>query len=104
MYIRTRRWATWRKSEYGGDKYRNKVEEEFPAGTNVVKKIEDANEDVPKEESSSSCGKDRYEYEGSDKVTGNKEIDQANTEIAVYEGIAVWPQSFSGKLLVVLVT
>ena len=43
---------------------------------------------MPKEESSSACGKDRYEYEeGSDKFTGNKEKEPANTEIAVYKDI-----------------
>ena len=39
-----------------------KVEEEFPAGINVVKEIEGDNDDEPNEESSSACGKDRYEY------------------------------------------
>ena len=54
-----------------------KVKEEFPAEINVV------NNDMPKEESSSTCGKDRYEYEeGTDEITGNKEIELANTEIA----------------------
>ena len=53
-----------------------KFEEEFPAGINDVKKIEGDNEDVPNEESSNACGKDRYECEeGTDEVTGNKEIE-----------------------------
>ena len=47
----------------------------------IVKEIEGDNDDVPKEESSSACSKDGYEYEeGTDEVTG---IEQANTEIAV---------------------
>ena len=51
------------------------------------------------------CSKDWYEYEeGTDKVTGNKEIKQANTEIAMYEDIVFWPRNFSGQLLVDLVT
>ena len=63
-----------------------KVEKEFPVGINVVKEIEGDNYDVSKEESFSACGKDRYKYEeGTDKVTGNKEIEKAKTEIAVYE-------------------
>ena len=49
-----------------------KVEDEFPAGINVGKEIEGENDDVPKEESSSACGKDWHEYEEeTDKVTGN---------------------------------
>ena len=61
-----------------------KVEEEFPVGINVVKEIEDDNDDVPKKESSSACGKDRYEYEeGTHEDIGNKEKEQANIEIAV---------------------
>ena len=40
MYIRTRMGGLLRKCEYGKDKYRNlKVEEEFSAGFNVVKKL-----------------------------------------------------------------
>ena len=53
-----------------------KAEEEFPAGINVLKEIEGDNDDVPKEESFSARGKDRYEYEKrNDEVTGNKEIE-----------------------------
>ena len=37
-----------------------KVEEEFPAGINVVKEIEVDNDDVPKELSSCAYGKERY--------------------------------------------
>ena len=60
---------------------------------------------MPKEESSSVCSKDRYEYEeGTDEVIGNKEIEQANTRIAVYKDIAFWPQTRSGELLVNLIT
>ena len=52
------------------------------------------NDDVPKEESSSEFGKDKYKYEkGTDEVTGNKEIEPANTEIAVYKDIAFWPRT-----------
>ena len=41
---------------------------------------------MPKEESSSACGKDWYEYEdGTDKVTENKEIEQVNAKIAVHD-------------------
>lgn len=54
-----------------------KVEEEFPAGINIVKEILSDNVDAPKKVSSSVCGKDRHE-EGTDEVTGNKE--QANTD------------------------
>ena len=62
-----------------------KVKEEFSRGINVVKEIEEDNDDVAKEESSSACSKCRYKYqEGNDEVTGNKEIEQANTEIAMY--------------------
>ena len=76
-----------------------KVEEEFLAGINVVKRIEGDNDDVLKEESSRACDKDRYEYEeGTDEVTGNKEIEQANTEIAVYKDIAFWLQTYSEQL------
>ena len=54
----------------------------------LLNKIENDNNDVPKEESSSAFNKDRYEYEeGTGEVTGNKEIEQANTEIALYEDI-----------------
>ena len=50
-----------------------KGEEEFSTGINLVKKLM-----VTKKESSSKCGMDRYKYEeGTDKVTGNKEIEQA---------------------------
>ena len=81
-----------------------KVEEEFPVGINVVKEIEGDN-DEPKEENSSACSKYRYEYEeGTDEVTGNKEIEQANTEIDVYEDFAFWPWICSRQLLVELVT
>ena len=56
-----------------------KDEENLPAGINVVKEIEGDNNNVQKEESSNACGKGRYEYEeGTDGVTGNKEIEQAN--------------------------
>ena len=69
-----------------------RVEEEFQAGINVVKEIEGDNDDVSKEESPSTFSEDMYEYEeGNYEVTGNKEIEQANTEIAVYEDIAFWP-------------
>ena len=69
-----------------------KVEKESSVGINVVKRIENANDDVPKEESSNAYGKDRYKYkEGTDEVTGNKGIEQANTEIAVYECNATAP-------------
>ena len=82
-----------------------KVEEKFFAGINVVKEIEGDNDDIPKEESSNTCGKDRYEYkEWTDDITGNKEIELANTEIAVYEDIAFWSRNCSGQLLVDLVT
>ena len=36
-----------------------RVEEEFLAGINIVKETEGDNNDVPKEESSSACSKDR---------------------------------------------
>ena len=82
-----------------------KLKEEFPAGINVVNEIEGDNDDVAKEESYSVCGKDRYKYEEeTDGATGNKEIEQANTDIAVYEGITFWPQTCSGQLLADLVT
>ncbi len=69
-----------------------KVKEKFPAGISVVREIEGDNDDVLKEENSSACSKDWYEYEeGTDKVTGNKEIEQAITEISVFEDIAFWP-------------
>ena len=59
-----------------------KVEKEFPAGTIVVKETEGDNDDGPKEESSSACSKDWYEYEkGIDEVIGNKETEQANSDI-----------------------
>ena len=58
-----------------------KVEEEFPAGINIVKEVEGDNDGMPKEENPSACGKDRYEG------TGNKKIEHAKTEIAVYEDI-----------------
>ena len=52
----------------------------------LVKEIENDNDDVPNKENTSECSKDRYEYEeGSKEVTGNKETEQAKTEIAVYE-------------------
>ena len=52
--------------------------DEFPSGINLVKETEGDNDEVPKEENFSVCGKDRYEYEeGTDKVTGNKEIEEA---------------------------
>ena len=58
-----------------------------------------------KKESSSVCGKDMYKSEEeSDEVTVSKEIEQPNTEIAVYENIAVWSWTCSGRLLVNLVT
>ena len=58
-----------------------------------------------KEESSSACGKNRYEYEErTDEVTENKEIERINTEIAVYEDITFWSQTCSGHLLVDLVS
>ena len=58
------------------------VAEEFPAGINVVK---EGDNNVSKEGSPSVWGKDSYKYdEGIDEVTGNKEIEQANTEIVVY--------------------
>ena len=79
-----------------------KIDEELPAGINVVKEIEGDNDDVPKEKSSSACSKDRYEYEeGTDKVTRNKE--QVNIEIAVFEDIEFWPRTCSMQLLVDLV-
>ena len=56
---------------------------------------------MPKEESSSARNKARSEYEErTDEVTGNKEIEQVNTKIAVYEVIEFWPE----QLLVDLVT
>ena len=59
---------------------------------------------MPKEESSSACGKHKYEYEeGTDEVTGNIEIEQANTEIAMYEDTTFWPQTCSEQSLVDLV-
>ena len=36
------------------------VEEEFPAEINVVKEIEGDNDNEPKQESFSACGKERY--------------------------------------------
>ena len=39
------------------------AEDEFTVGINVVEETEGDIDDVPKEESSSACGKDRYEYE-----------------------------------------
>ena len=55
-----------------------KVEEEFPAGINVVKEIEVHYDDMPKEESSSVYNKE-YE-ERPDEATGNKEIEYTNTD------------------------
>ena len=47
-----------------------KLKEEFLAG---IKEIEGDNDDVLKEERSSPCGKERYEYEeGTDEVTENR--------------------------------
>ena len=78
-----------------------KVEKEFPRGINVVKETEGDNDDGPKEESSSACGKDWYEYEeGIDEVIGNKETEQANIEITVYADIAFWPRTCSGQLFI----
>ena len=60
-----------------------KLEEEFPIGISVVKESEN---DVPKFESSSTCGKDKYKYDKEiNDVTGNKE--QENTLITVYKAI-----------------
>ena len=77
MHIRTRREGTEHR-ENANMMMTNieiKVKEEFPAVINVVKEIEADSDDVPKEESSSACGKDRYEYEeGTGEVNGNKEI------------------------------
>ena len=62
-----------------------KVEEEVPAGINVVKEIQGDNDDVSKE-SSSEFSKNKYKYEeGTDEVTGNKEIEPTNTENVVYK-------------------
>ena len=81
-----------------------KVEEEFSAKIDVVKEIEGDNDDVPKKRSSSAFSKGKYEYEeGTDEVTWNKEIEQANTVIAVYEDIVFWPRTCSGQLLIDLV-
>ena len=77
-----------------------KVEKKFPAGIYVVKEIEGDNDDVLKKKSFSACSKDRCKYE---KRTGNKEIELANPEIAVYEDIVFWPRTCSGKLVVDLV-
>ena len=75
-------------SELGGEEHREnanivetnkeiKAKEESPAGINVDKELEGNCNDVLKDESSSAFGKDRYEYEeGTDEVTGNKEIEQ----------------------------
>ena len=72
-----------------------KAEEEIPAGIKFGQEVV-GDDDVSKEESTSACGKDRFEFtEGTDEVTGYKEIEQANTEIAVYENIASWPQTCS---------
>ena len=58
-----------------------KAEQEFPARINIIKEIEGDNDDVIEEQSSSACSKDRYEYEeGTDEVTGNKEIERANRD------------------------
>ena len=66
MYIRTRR------GEHG-ENIEIKLKWNFPQ---VIKEIEGDNDDVPKELSSNACGKERYEYEeGTDEVTGNKEIE-----------------------------
>ena len=69
-----------------------KVEEEFPEEIKLgIEVIGDSN-DMSKEERSSARGKNRYVYEeGTEKVTGNKEIEQGNKEIAVCENIAFWP-------------
>ena len=75
-----------------------KVEDNFFVGINVVKEIEGDNDDVQNEKSSSACGKDRYE----ERTDGNKEIEQANTEIAVYEDIPFWSRTYFGKFLVSL--
>ena len=103
-------------SEQGGEEHREnanmvetnveiKVREEFPAGINVVKGIEGDNDNVPNEVSSRACPKERYENEeGNDKFSRKKEIEQANTEIAVYEDIAFWPRTCTRKLLNDLVT
>ena len=70
-----------------------------------MEETEGDNDDVSKKESSNACNKYRYEYEeGTDEVTENKETAQANTEIAVYEGIAFWARICSGQLFVDLVT
>ena len=102
-------------SELGGEEHREnvnieernieiKVKEEFPEKINVVKEIQGDNDDVPKKESSSACGKDMYEYEeGTDEVTENKEIERTAIKITVNRDIAFWPQTCSGQLLVDLV-
>ena len=101
MYIRTRR----KKCKYSGDIYKNKSWRGISWGTNFIKEIEGDNDDMPKEESSRSCGKDKHKYEDkTDEVTENKEIEQENTEIAAYEDIIFWPQNCSEQLLVDLVT
>ena len=84
---------------------RIKFEEEFAAGINVAKEIDGDNDIVPKEESSRAYGKYRYKSEErTDEVTGNKEMEQANTETAVDEDIAFWSWNCSGQLLVNPVT
>ena len=60
---------------------------------------------MSKDESSNAYGKDRYKYEwGTDEVTEIKAIEQANTNIAVYEDIVFWPRNCSGQLLFGLLT
>ena len=62
-----------------------KLEGELSAGINVVKESEGDNDDVLKEESSSACSKDRYKYEErTDEISGNKEIEPANTDVSMY--------------------
>ena len=82
-----------------------KFEAEFPIRITIIKEIERDSDDVSKEESSSECSKDRYEHEEiTNEVTRNNEIQQANTEIFVYEDIAFWLQNCPWQLLIDLVT
>ena len=62
----------------------------------MVKEIEGDNDDMLKE--------DTFSVEVTDEGTGNKEIEQANTDIAVCEDIAFWPRTCSGLLIVNFVT
>ena len=78
-----------------------KVEEKFPAGTNVVKETEGDNDDVSKEVHGVRIGMNMKK-----ELMKLLEIKKYNrqTEIVVHDDIAFWTQTCSGQLLVDLVT